>query len=1078
MASKKTNSKIAINNNTNKLCSSSCSLELRRLNRTLRALGNSSSAINHASTEQDYLDSVCKIITDDCHYTMVWIGYAEQDEEKTVRPMAHAGFNQGYISTLNVRWDNSERGKGPTGTAIRTGKIKICRNMLTDPLFKPWRKAAIERGYASSLALPLIARKKTFGAITIYSKQPDPFSKLEIDLLSELSEDIANGIETLRLRDENLKKETDLESVAARYKALFDQLAEGFALHEIVCDKKGKPVDYRFLEINPAFEKLTGLRRSEVVGRLMSEVLPNDDPKWIKIYGKVALTGKQTTFENYSPVLKRHYNIISYRPAPNQFAVLFTDITEKKLRESQFLHLASFPENNPNPVIEIDREGQVIYTNKATYKALKRSKIDDVSEFLPNDFSEILSELQDIKKDKNVWREIQINDRYFNENIHLSLNPRVLRIYVSDITDRKNAELELQINIMKYAILFDSLPVGVTVTDNQGNIMESNEEAARILEESRESIMSRKIGHPKWRSIHSDGTVIKHNEFPSVIALKEKRIVSDFEMGMVKDNGKITWINVNSLPIHKVEDYGVLVTYNDITKRKETEYKLQYLQQELTAILENIDGGFIAIDENWNYIFLNKRAANNLFREPEDLVGKNIWKEFPKIVGTRIEANLRKVMESKKPLHFEDVGVETPRWYDNHIYPIPGGIALFWNEITARRKIEEENVQLLESLKEEDRRKDEFLAILGHELRNPLALMHAASELQRDNLARNEDLIKKQKLGLDNFFETSDTMHEQILVVSKLLNDLLDVSRITRGKIELEKELLDINELVRSSLKTIMPQFNESNHQVKTVLSDRPIDIFADRLRIEQIIKNILSNAAKYTTNGGEIKISTFAKNDNALISVKDSGFGISKKDLDKIFEPFFQLKNTQSHSRGGLGIGLMLSKQLAELHNGKIEVKSAGAGKGSEFVIWMPLVKESKKNQKKLSSKTVSRQKPKILLVDDNIRIVDLLGRLLVNLGFEVKKAYEGESAVKISKSMLPDVILLDIGLPGIDGFETAQLLRAQHKNNCPQMKIIAVSGYGTKEDKKKAIKSGFDFHMTKPISMDEIKKILNNVK
>ncbi|MCL4393706.1 MAG: PAS domain S-box protein, partial [Chloroflexi bacterium] len=307
--------------------------ELHRLNRTLRALSNSNQSMMRAVDESEYLHQVCKIIVEDCGHAMVWIGYAEEDEAKTVRPVAYAGFEVGYLETLKITWADTERGRGPTGTAVRTGKPAMCRHMLTDPKFVPWRSEALKRGYASSVVLPLISGAKVFGAITIYSREPDPFSEDEVRLLSELADDLAFGIVAIRIRQAHAKAEEALSLSEARYRSLFNAMTEGFALHEIICDESGAPCDYRFLEMNSAFEKQTGLLRDQVIGRTGHQVLPNDDPFWIEAYGKVALTGEPVRFESYSASLNRHYAVFAYSPAPRQFAVVFMDITDRRRME-------------------------------------------------------------------------------------------------------------------------------------------------------------------------------------------------------------------------------------------------------------------------------------------------------------------------------------------------------------------------------------------------------------------------------------------------------------------------------------------------------------------------------------------------------------------------------------------------------------------------------------------------------------------------------------------------------------------------------------------------------------------------
>ncbi len=309
--------------------------QVEQLNHTLKALSNSNQAMIHATDESEFLQDVCRIIIQDCGFAMVWIGYVQDDERKSVKPVASAGFERGYLDALNISLNDPERSRGPTGMAIRTRKPARCNNMLTDPAFAPWRQAALNQGYASSIVLPLISGDQAIGAINIYSPQPEAFSDDEEKLLVELAGDLSFGIAALRLRAESARSTAALARSEAHYRSLFENMTEGFALHEIVCDDQGTACDYRFLEINPSFERLTGLKRETAVGRLASEVLPGLDPFWIDAYGKVALTGAPVLLENYTAAPDRFYRVYAYRPLPGQFAAIFLDITDSKRMEAE-----------------------------------------------------------------------------------------------------------------------------------------------------------------------------------------------------------------------------------------------------------------------------------------------------------------------------------------------------------------------------------------------------------------------------------------------------------------------------------------------------------------------------------------------------------------------------------------------------------------------------------------------------------------------------------------------------------------------------------------------------------------------
>ena len=307
--------------------------ELKKLNRTLHALSDSTRTMRYAKDESEYLEDVCKIIIEDCGHAMVWIGFTENDKNKTVKPIAYSGFEAGYLETLGVTWDDNAHGRGPTGTAIRTGENCACRNMLTDPQFEPWREEALNRGYASSLALPLMNNGKAFGALTIYSRESNPFSEDEINLLTELADDISYGLITLRLSAEKSKAEEELQESEKKYHSLYSSMNEGVALHEIIYNSQHEAVDYIILDINPAYEDITGLKRSEVIGMKASELYGIGTPPYLDLYAPVAENGESTEFETYFEPMDIIFRISVISPEKGKFATLFEDITDNKRAE-------------------------------------------------------------------------------------------------------------------------------------------------------------------------------------------------------------------------------------------------------------------------------------------------------------------------------------------------------------------------------------------------------------------------------------------------------------------------------------------------------------------------------------------------------------------------------------------------------------------------------------------------------------------------------------------------------------------------------------------------------------------------
>jgi signal transduction histidine kinase len=562
--------------------------ELRRLNRTLRALSNSSHAMLHASSESDLLEEVCRIVVEDCGHAMVWVGFAEDDAEKSIRPAAHAGFDKGYLDTMHLTWADSERGRGPTGTAIRTGKANYCINMATDPHFAPWREEAKKRGYVSSVAIPLIADRRTFGALTIYSRQPDPFSLDEQHLLVELANDLAHGITTLRLR-------------AARARA------------------------------------------------------------------------------------------------------------EEALRESE-----------------------------QRYRALA------------------------------------------------------------------------------------------------------------------------------------------------------------------------------------------------------------------------------------------------------------------------------------------------------------------------------------EALRESDRHKTEFLASLSHELRNPLAAIH-------DSLL----VLAQAPAGSDQARNAREVQQRQIDHLVRLVDELLDLTRISRGKIKLKRSQVELRALVRRICEDHRVLLEQRGIALRTELPVHPVWIDADATRIEQVLGNLLQNAGKFTPGGGSTAVALSSDGALAELRVCDDGIGIEPDLLEALFEPFVQGERGLARARGGLGLGLALVKSLVELHGGTVRAESPGAGGGSAFVVSLPLAAEQQPAAAAETPPKRSQVRPRsILVIEDYADAAQSLADLLSLRGHRVEVVATGQEGIVRARQLTPEFVLCDIGLPDVDGYEVARTLRADPR--LASTRLVALSGYAQAEDRARAAGAGFDAHLPKPAPLEELNRLL----
>jgi signal transduction histidine kinase/ActR/RegA family two-component response regulator len=388
-------------------------------------------------------------------------------------------------------------------------------------------------------------------------------------------------------------------------------------------------------------------------------------------------------------------------------------------------------------------------------------------------------------------------------------------------------------------------------------------------------------------------------------------------------------------------------------------------------------------------------------------------------------------------------------------------------ELALRAGVALENAQLYQAAREADRRKDEFLAMLGHELRNPLSPILIALELMR---RKTPHACEQERAIIEG----------QVEHMVRLVDDLLDVSRITRGKIQLKRERIDPMTALTRALEMTAPLLEQCSHHLELVSPPEPLLVEGDKARLAQILANLLNNAAKYTPPGGRIRVSVSREGGHVVLSVKDSGSGIPPEILPKIFEMFVQDSQTLDRSRGGLGLGLAIVHSLVELHGGTVSAHSEGAGRGSEFVVRLPLAKtrpadvpEPGPAQPSGGSALLSLR---ILVVDDNQDAAELLTEALELAGFITRAAFDGPSGLEAARDFCPDVALLDIGLPGMDGYELAQRLRAHAPLR--DMKLIALTGYGQDSDRHRAMEARFDLHMVKPVDFSRLLGVLRELR
>jgi PAS domain S-box-containing protein len=501
----------------------------------------------------------------------------------------------------------------------------------------------------------------------------------------------------------------------------------------------------------------------------------------------------------------------------------------------------------------------------------------------------------------------------------------------------------------------------------------------------------------------------------------------------------------------------------DVTERERAEQARRETEIRYRTLFDSIDAGFciveVRLDDagrpvDYRFVEVNPafekqtglvNAAGRWMRELEPHHEEHWFETYGRIALTG------------EPRRFESEARALHRWFDVYAFrfgdPARRRVAILFNDITDRKLVEHE-------LREASRRKDEFLGMLSHELRNPLGPIRSALYILRrvdpagEQGRRAHDVIARQAEHL-----------------TRLVDDLLDVTRIARGKIELRRTRVDVRDVVLRAAEDFRLMLEERGLVFRTAMPDAEVWGAVDATRMTQIVGNLLHNAAKFTRGGGEVTLAVRATGGDAEIRVRDTGTGIDPALLPQIFEPFVQGDRTLARTEGGLGLGLALVKGIAELHGGTARAESDGIGKGAEVVVRLPLGGPAPAAAARDRTQRTSRSR-RVLVVDDNVDAAQSLAEVVQMFGHTAEIAHDGPSAIAMARANPPDVVLCDIGLPGMSGFDVAQVLRA---NGSKRMRLVAVSGYAQPEHVKQAAEAGFDEHIAKPIDLDRIERLLS---
>jgi PAS domain S-box-containing protein len=635
-----------------------------------------------------------------------------------------------------------------------------------------------------------------------------------------------------------------------------------------------------------------------------------------------------------------------------------------------------------------------------------------------------------------------------------------------DITQRRHQEQAIQDSLNYAENIIATLREPFLVLDDKLRVKTANRrfyENFNVSPEETETRFIYDLGNGQWNipELHRLLGEVLSNHHP----------IHDFEIERTFPTIGRKMMELNASRFESV-NHGpnlILLAIEDITERKQAEDSLRESEVRYRRLFESAKDGILILDANTGKV----TAANPYIEEvlgysPNELWGKELWQIglFQDIEESKAAfQQLRKqgfIRYHNLPLETKD-GQRREVEFVSNVYPEDHHHVIQCNirDITERAQLERATAQA-EALADLHRRKDEFLAMLSHELRNPLAPILNATHLL--SLQKDENHIQQQARTI---------IERQVGQLAHLVDDLLDISRVTTGKIRLHEEESDLRGIIERAIDATRPLIEQRKHELTVALPPDPLWLRADATRIEQVVVNLLNNAAKYTDEGGHIWLSVQQEGNYAVLLVRDTGVGIAPELLPKIFDLFTQGNRTLDRSQGGLGIGLTLALKIVEMHRGTVSARSTGIGQSSEFTVRLPLmVSKSGKESKPSETVLPPSQSARVLVVDDNVDAAESTGMILRFSGHDVQVTYSGQSALEIALEYQPHVILLDIGLPEMDGYEIARRLRQR-----PQLKdvwLIALTGYGQDSDRQQSREAGFDYHLVKPVNTQELEKLV----
>ena len=863
--------------------------------------------------------------------------------------------------------------------------------------------------------------------------------------------------------------------------------------------------DLTIRRFSPQAEKQFDLRATDV-GRPISHIRHNlvhaDDAKTPLDLETLCTEVITTVSEQEREVLDKDGRWHSLRLRPyttldhkiDGAVLLLLEIDELKQSEQDVAAARDYAENIVetvrDPLLVLDSDLRIVSANRAFYRVFRVDPAETVSTFIYDlgnrqwdipRLRELLEEIlpksktvEDFEVEHNFE---QLGQRTMLLNARTILNPlqkteRIL-LAIEDITERKQMEAAQQANNARFETLFNSSPVGIYLVDAEMRIRLLNQQARPVFGDIG-ALIGRdfvEVIHILWPPAIADEIVV---HFRHTLETGEPYTASGFSEE--RHDNKVR--EYYDWQIHRIGlpdgQFGVVCYFIDISERVFAEEKLLASESMYRRLFESAKDGVLVLDANNGRILEANPFMTELSGFPTaEFIGKELWeiglfrdqpaneaafRDLQKNGYVRYD-HLTLKSKNGPPAEVEFVS-NVYQWDDRQVAQCN------IRDISVRSRLEKQTQKQASELSDLHRRKDEFLAMLSHELRSPLAPI--ANAVQLLGLQRgNENRIQQQARGI---------IERQSAQLQHLVDDLLEVSRITTGRIQLRQNRVAIEGIVESAVEAVRPLIEQNRHELTVSLPSEPIWLNADAARLEQVLVNLLTNAVKFTDAGGHIWLTVQQQADMCVLGVRDTGVGISATLLPKIFELFTQSERSLDRSEGGLGIGLALVQQITELHGGSVKATSV-EGEGSEFVVRLPMLPAKVASTEPLlpSATPPKTCSLRVLMVDDNVDTVLSFSILLRAAGHEVRTAHDGPAAIQVALEYQPDVVLLDIGLPGLNGYEVAKRIRQEH--TLKNVVLVALTGYGQNSDRQTALEAGFDHHLVKPARLAQLKQILATV-